>query len=125
MLRVEEDVLVIVDGRDFEGSEAWQHIKVGLLLVLVGNKLAVDIEIVPGLGHLVHVDRRIWNLCFDRCAHVIEELHVLAFVMARIPRVGLAVTANFNHECRKQVCVLILWLTHPNFYSKIKLDLKN
>jgi len=100
LLGVEENVdLVVDDGGNLEGADSGEDVVVGVVVVLVGDQLAVDLFFVPGLGHFVHDAVSRGDHLFDGCRTLVKHLDVFGFVVARVPLVSSAMCADFKDKC--------------------------
>lgn len=81
------------------------------ILISVRNELAVDVFIVPGFWHLVHDADGIRNLRLDSACCISEELHVARLIVASVPPMLTALTADLEHESD------LLLLLHQNFFN--------
>ena len=54
LLRVKEDINIIDDSGHLESTEPGEDIIVRIIVVVIGDQLAVDLLLVPWFGHLVH-----------------------------------------------------------------------
>ena len=98
LLRVKQDIHIVNYGRNLEGSDSRQNVIVGVVVVVIGNQLTVNIFLEPGLGNFVHDADRIGYGRLYRVSHLIEGRQVLGFVMPSVPRVRLAVPAHLENE---------------------------
>ena len=97
-LRVEKDVRSLEDGGDLEGADARQYIIVWIVVIVVGDQLAVDLLLVPGLRHFVHDALCVGSVLLYPRGDVREVLGVLGLVMTRVPLVSGALRANLKYE---------------------------
>ena len=98
-LGVEQNIHIVLDGRDLESSNARQNIVVGVVVVFIGDQLAVNLFFIPGFGHSVHDAVGIGHVCLDGCSNICEKLSIFAFVVASIPEMRGALRANFKYKC--------------------------
>ena len=74
-----------MDSRDLESTESGQDIVARVIVILVGNQLAVDLLLKPGLGNFVKQAIGVWHKLLNRRRAVCEKLGVLCLVVARVP----------------------------------------
>ena len=98
MLRVKQDVDVVDDSGDLKGTDARKDVVVWVVIVLVGDELAVDLLLEPGLGDFVHDAVGIGDLSLDGRSHLVEDGHVFGLVVACVPLMAAALSAHFKHE---------------------------
>ena len=98
-LGVEQNIYIVLDGRDLESSNARQNIVVGVVVVFIGDQLAVNLFFIPGFGHSVHNTVGIGHVCLDGCSDICEKLSIFAFVVASVPEMRGALRANFKYKC--------------------------
>jgi len=72
--------------------EVWSH------LIIVWDKIVVDVIRKILLWNLVFHDHSIWNSIDDCSSNLLEELDVLSLVMAGVPSVLFAVLASLNYK---------------------------
>ena len=75
-------------GRDLEGSNARKNVVERVLIVIVRDKLAVDLLLEPRFWNTVHYAIGVGHLGFDGSRCISEKLRVFSFVMARVPLVS-------------------------------------
>ena len=83
LLGEKQDVGIVMDGRDVEGVEPWDHFVIGVLIVLVRDELAVNILHGPRLRDLIHHALGVGHALADSRRHISKALEVLSVVDAR------------------------------------------
>jgi len=94
----EQDGRVVEYCRNLESAHAWQDVEVRDVVVHIGDQLAVDLLLVPGLWHFVHDAGRAGDYFLDGLGCVGEEFEVARLVVPRVPPVRLAIDAHFKNE---------------------------
>ena len=98
LLRVKQDIAIFDYGRNLKRSDSRQNVIVGVVVVLVGDQLTVDVFLEPGLGNFVHDAGGIGYGFLDGGSHLVVGFQVLGFVMPSVPLVILAVHAHLENE---------------------------
>ena len=99
LLREEQDIAVVVHGRYLEGPEPRDHIVIRVLVIVIGDKLAVNVLHCPLLRHLVKKARSIRYQLGDSCLHASKVLLILGFVDLGVPlTLLLGHSGNFKNN---------------------------